>query len=94
MRANSGFGWQLFLGVQKESFPKEWAATHLLSLLEKSSSGNQFITCDSLLLSFALGADTAIDGLFMVNLRQEPDSFQVISFKLQLNYISLYDAIS
>lgn len=34
------------------------------------------------------------DGLFMVNLgdvKVGPDSFHVISFKLQLNYISLYD---
>lgn len=46
---------------------------------------------DCLLLLFVLGVTIAIDGLFMVNLRQQPDSLHVISFKLQLHYISLYD---
>lgn len=56
-------------------------------------SGNQSITSNCFLLSFASGVATA-DGLFMVNLgdaKVGPDSFHVISFKLQLNYISLYD---
>lgn len=94
MRASNGFGWRLFPGYPVRILSQGRSATRLLSLLEKNSSGNQFITRDCLLSSCVLGVDIAIDGLFMVSLRQEPDSFQVISFKLQLNYCSLYDDIS